>query len=101
MSGIYSGLVRKLATPKEQAEIDAKYPAVIPGGAECLSKSSPSGLTRRCLTCGRPAQHDGPHVAYRDRMPVAIWGSPKPFENPQWLITPAVGMPLVEEVHRR
>jgi hypothetical protein len=58
-------------------------------------------LMRHCWICTRPTHHDGPHVAHRDDKALVIWGSPKRGEHPQWLITPTVGLPLVEEVPRR
>lgn len=101
MSEVYMGRVRKLVTPTEEQEIRAKYPAVATSQPCCLLKTRPSWITGNYWTCTRPAHHDGPHVAHRDSKALAIWGSPKPGERPQWQITPTVGLPLVEEVRRR
>ena len=101
MVEFYKGLVRKLVTPSEKQEIGAKYPMATFGSPSCSAKSTPTGLMRQCWTCTRPTHHDGPHVAHRDDKALAIWGSAKRGERPQWLITPTVGLPLVEEVPRR
>ena len=101
MIEFYKGLVRKLVTPSEKQEIGAKYPMATLGSPNCSAKSTPTGLMRHCWICTRPTHHDGPHVAHRDDKALAIWGSPKRGERPQWLITPTVGLPLVEEVPRR
>lgn len=101
MSVVYTGRVRKLVTPTEKQEITAKYPMVTIGRPGCSMKTQPSWITGNYWTCTRPAHHDGPHVAHGDNRALAIWGSPKPGERPQWQITPTVGLPLVEEVRRR
>jgi len=101
MIAFYKGLVRKLLTPAEKQEIGAKYSMATSGNPSCSAKSTPTGLMRHCWICTRPTHHDGPHVAYREGIAQAIWGSPKQGERPQWLITPTVGLPLVEEVPRR
>lgn len=101
MIEFYKGFVRKLVTPTEKQEIGAKYPMASSGSPNCSAKTSPTGLMRHCWICTRPTHHDGPHVAHRNDKALAIWGSPKRGERPQWLITPTVGLPLVEEVPRR
>jgi hypothetical protein len=101
MIEFYKGLVRKLVTPTEKQELGAKYPMASVGSPHCSAKSTPTGLMRHCWICTRPTHDDGPHVAHRDDQALAIWGSPKRGERPQWLITPTVGLPLVEEVPRR
>ena len=101
MIEFYKGLVRKLVTPTEKQEIGAKYPMASSGSPNCSAKTAPTGLMRHCWICTRPTHHDGPHVAHRNDKALAIWGSPKRGERPQWLITPTVGLPLVEEVPRR
>ena len=101
MIEFHNGFVRKLVTPTEKQEIGAKYPMASSGSPNCSAKTSPTGLMRHCWICTRPTHHDGPHVAHRNDKALAIWGSPKRGERPQWLITPTVGLPLVEEVPRR
>jgi hypothetical protein len=101
MSEFYKGLVRKLVTPAEKQQIGTKYPMATTGSPNCSAKTAPTGLMRHRWICTRPAHHDGPHVAHRDDQAQAIWGSPRPLERPQWLITPTVGLPLLEEVRRR
>lgn len=100
MSEFYMGSVRKLVPP-EELEITAKYPRGAKDRPLCSMKTRPNWITGKYWTCTRSAHHDGPHVAHDDRKALAIWGSPKPGERPQWLITPTVGLPLVEEVRRR
>jgi hypothetical protein len=99
MGDLYIGRVRKLL-PAEEQIITAKYPPAKDHPA-CSNKTQPNWITRKYWTCTRPAHHDGPHVAHDDQKALAIWGSPRPGERPQWLITSTVGLPLVEEVRRR
>jgi hypothetical protein len=96
----YTKRVRKLAKTEEQA-ITVKYPRVADNGAACLNKTEPNWITGKYWTCTRAANHDGPHVAHNASRAVAIWGSPKWGERPQWMITSTVGLPVVEEVRRR
>jgi hypothetical protein len=100
MSEFYVGPVRKLVPP-ESVEITAKYPNSLGDARKCSSKTQPNWITRKCWTCTRPAHHDGPHVAYDGHDALAIWGSAKPGERPQWLITSIAGQPLIEEAPRR
>jgi hypothetical protein len=100
MGALYTGQVRKLVSGEQQA-ITARYPRVAEDGQACLNKTQPNWLIGKHWTCTRPAHHDGPHVAHQDEKALAIWGSPKRGERPQWLITSTVGLPLVEEVRRR
>jgi hypothetical protein len=100
MSEIYEGHVRRLVPP-EDVEIATKYPRVAGGQPECLNTTRPSWITRTYWSCSRPAHHNGPHVAYNDRGARAIWGTARPGERPQWLITSIAGLPVVGELTRR
>lgn len=100
MGEFYVGPVRKLVSP-EDVEIASKYPNGVGCGRSCSSQTQPNWITRKSWTCTRPLHHDGPHVAYDGHQAVAIWGSAKPGEWPQWLITSIAGQPLMEEARRR
>jgi hypothetical protein len=100
MGDFYVGPVRKLVPP-EDVEIAAKYPNGVRDTRICSSKTQPNWISGKFWTCTRPAHHDGPHVAYDGQRALAIWGSAKPAERPQWFITSIAGQPLVEESRRR
>ena len=100
MDEFYVGPVRKLVPP-EDVEIIAKYPNAVGECRTCTSKTQPNWITRKSWTCTRPRHHDGPHVAYDGRHALAIWGSAKSTERPQWIITTIAGQPLMDEASRR
>jgi hypothetical protein len=100
MGEFYVGQVRKLVPP-EDIEIAAQYPNGVGDARRCSSKTQPNWITGKFWSCTRPLHHDGPHVAYRGRDALAIWGSAKPGERPQWLITSIAGQPLMVEARRK
>jgi len=100
MGEFYVGPVRKLVPPEDVA-IRAKYPNGVGAAPKCSSKTQPNWFTGKFWSCTRPVHHDGPHVAYHGHDALAIWGSPKAGERPQWLITSIAGQPLMEEAWRK